>query len=975
MNYRFSQDAPHMIHKTSIILLVMIAFLVGCGKALDKGSATPLTVINVNSGTDTTPPTVVAFAPEGNTVSVSAKITVRFSEAIETTTVDATSFQVVTGGVPITGKISYNSFTRTFTFSPDSPLSNLTTYEVTISGTITDKAGNALGIPTTWSFKTYDLAHTLPQPGFYPVSDTYDPGTVKITYSGPAASINYTIDGTEPSPTNGIPWDGTSTPITISQNTVIKALAYGNASYFDSPVVTGNFFVHSDQPTFNYPGGTYHSDFDLMINPPSSDPSAVLYYETTTGTTSSMPSDPPDPTILSAMYTTPTPIPISGDTTVVKVKVIAVSSGKSPSAVLAGTYTISYYQVGTPTFSPAAGTYDAPQSVYINHDAGSTAYYTTDGSDPKVYGVAYDDGPPAVPIDVAVSTANPIRVYATEPGYTDSAEAAASYIINPAVSSISPNAASNTETNKFVTIYGDRFQPGATVTLTDGTSTINGTGVNVADATKITCYFNLSGATPAYWNVNVADPDTGTATLLTGFRIYADPTGVASWWKLDGDEKDYMGVNDGTNSGLVTFTTDRLGASNGAAVNSSMSDYIQATAVGLPTGSASRTMMGWFRIDSLHTGENFLFGYGMTGTMFKLYVNSLTNRLTLSEGSDIITGGTVLTTGRWYHAAVTYDQSSGTATLYLDGNIEGTATTTLATPVSGGTYLFKVPALFGYLNGALDDVMVLNTVMTQAEVQAVAANGGYLLPPTNLQTWGGASYVYLSWDPSLNATGYDVFRSSGLLSTYSQINTGTVTDTNYTDSSATPGVLYYYKVRATNATMMSDLTKAEPGFIGTYTTLTEGFEWTFAVWWDTPVYTGSADATFTSTDPAQAFGYSDMKLISFTTCTGGCGFNESLALTVTFGTPISIFNLSMYYIYTPGIDAGGNFSVYVNNTRPDLDPVTGLVPFKEQLKTGGWWQRTLNYIGDNNVGTITLVFYDLTDTVEFDADQLKINYK
>jgi phage-related tail fiber protein len=118
-----------------------------------------------------------------------------------------------------------------------------------------------------------------------------------------------------------------------------------------------------------------------------------------------------------------------------------------------------------------------------------------------------------------------------------------------------------------------------------------------------------------------------------------------------------------------------------------------------------------------------------------------------------------------------------------------------------------------------------------------------------------------------------------------------------------------------------------------------------------------------------------MKLTSSTSCTGGCGFGESLTLTVTFGTPISVFNLSMYYIFTPGVDAGGNFSVYINNTNPASDPVTGLVPFKETLRTGGWWQRTLSYLGDHDVNTITLVFYDLTDTVEFDTDQLKINYR
>lgn len=964
------KDVTYMIHKTSTIIILLAAILfIGCGKGLDKGTLSPLSMMKISPTPDGTAPYVTAWAPEGPTVSVSAKITARFSEAIDVATVTASTFQVTAGGVAVTGTISYNSLTKTVTFTPVPALVNLTDYTVTISGTITDKAGIPMGTDKTWSFTTYDLLNTLPRPGFSPLSDTYDSGSVSLTYTGPLpVTIHYTIDGTDPSPTTGTLWDGT--PIPVSTNTVIKAIAFGNPGYYDSPVATGNFYVHSDQPTFTYTGGTYHGDFDLEIFPPSSDPAAIIYYEMTVGTVSSMPADPPDPTTLSGVYTAP--IPIAGDQTVVKIKAIAVSSGKCPSTVITATYIIDYYQVGTPTFSvdPATGPFDTPQSVTINHDAGSSVYYTTNGDDPLLFGSLYDDTP------ISVSDTMTINAYAIASGWIDSAVVTGNFLINPAIASINANAASNSETNLFVSINGERFKAGATVALTDGVSTINGTSVNVVDASKITCYVNLSGASTGYWNVNVTNTDTGTATLLTGFRIYADPTGIASWWKLNGDETDSMGVNDGTITGSITYTSDRFGTASGAAVNSTMVSYISATATGLPTGSASRTMMGWFRADSLGAIDSFLFGYGSGTNSCKLYISNIGNRLTFSDnGMDIIAGMTYLQSGRWYHAAVTYDQSIGTVTLYLDGAVEGTTYTTLSTPVSGQMYMFKAGSPTPYLAGALDDVMVLNTAMTQAEVKAVAANSGYLLPPTGLQTWGGASYVYLSWDASLNATEYDVFRSSGLFSTYTQINTGTVTDTNYTDNSVTPGVIYYYKVRAKNAAMTSDLTKAEAGFIGTYTTLTEGFEWLFQAWWDTPVYTGSTTVVFTSTDPSQAYGNSCMKLTSATSCTGGCGFTESLALTVTFGTPISLFNLSMYYIFTPGVDAGGNFSVYINNTDPASDPVTGLVPFKETLRTGGWWQRTLYYLGDHDVNTITLVFYDLTDTVEFDADQLKINYK
>jgi len=960
----------------AIVMLLMAVIFIGCSKGLDQGKATPVSFLEITTAPttpDITQPSVSAHSPTGSGIALSTKVSVKFDENMLQSTVTSSTFQVTAGGVPVPGKVSYNFLTKAYTFTPDSNLSYLTDYTATISGLVTDKAGNTLnGGDYSWTFTTQDAAR-LPTPGFSPVSGTYDSDTVTIIYSGPTANIYFTTDTTDPSPSNGTLYDGN--PISISAYTQIRAIACENPGYYDSFIATGDFSFHTGQPTLSYTGGTYHNDISVELFPPSGDPSALLFYEMTAGTISSPPADPPIPTTSSTGYTGP--IDISGDYTVVKITAIAVASGKSDSVPLAATYTIDYYQTGTPTFSVPAGSHDEPQSVTISHDPGSTLIYTLDGSDPT------DPMNPNLQTDVnnpviAVDSSMVLTAYAVMSGWRDSEVASASYIINPGIDYINPNAASNNETSLSVLIRGERFDPAATVSLTDGVSTISPLTTSWMDSTALQCTFDLTGATAGYWSLAVTNPDTGTATLVDGFRMYEDPAGIVSWWKLDGDATDSAGPNDGNNSGAVTYALDRFGAAGGAAVNSSMSDYIQATATGLPTGSSPRTMMGWFRIDAMHTGENFLFGYGTGTKYFKIYVNSLTNRLVLSEdGMDILAGTTALTTGRWYHVAATYDGT--TAQLYLDGMAEGSTAATFATSAFA-MYLFKVGALFPWLNGALDDVMVLSTVLSQSEVQQVAANGGYLLPPVNLQA--SKTYVtqiVLTWNPMLNATGYDVFRSTSLLGTYTQINAGAVTDATYTDAAVSAGTLYYYKVRAVNSATSSDLTKAEVGYTyGTLTTLTEGFEWTIASWWDVsptqPVVTGSTGASFGSTPP-QYDGYSQMTVASSTTCTGGCGHTESLALTKTFAAPISYFTLSLYYIFTPGADVGGNFSVYVNNIDPSDDPAYGLAPFAQELKTGGWWQRNLFYMGDNDIDSVTIIFYDLTDTAEFNVDLLKLNYK
>ena len=69
---------------------------------------------------------------------------------------------------------------------------------------------------------------------------------------------------------------------------------------------------------------------------------------------------------------------ISANTTL---KAIAYESGMADSTVTSGVYTI---QCAAPTFTPAAGTYTAAQSVTISTTtSGATIRYTTDGSTPE----------------------------------------------------------------------------------------------------------------------------------------------------------------------------------------------------------------------------------------------------------------------------------------------------------------------------------------------------------------------------------------------------------------------------------------------------------------------------------------------------------------------------------------------------------------------------------------------------------------
>ncbi len=172
---------------------------------------------------------------------------------------------------------------------------------------------------------------------------------------------------------------------------------------------------------------------------------ALIYY-TTNGTT---------PTTASTLYTGP--ITVSSTTTI---NAIAAASGYSNSAVATATYTINSPPAATPTFSPAAGTYTAAQSVTLSDPTpGALIYYTTNGTTPTTASNLYT-GP------IAVSTTTTIKALAVASGFLNSAVATATYTIQPAASGPSYGAGFASSTG--LTLNGPAKITSSRLRLTDG---------------------------------------------------------------------------------------------------------------------------------------------------------------------------------------------------------------------------------------------------------------------------------------------------------------------------------------------------------------------------------------------------------------------------------------------------------------------------------------------------------------------------
>ncbi|MDH3436009.1 MAG: Ig-like domain-containing protein [Betaproteobacteria bacterium] len=158
------------------------------------------------SGPDTTPPVVSIVSPANGATNVptTSTVSVTFNEAMNSSTINATTFTVTAGGTPVAGAISSSG--TTYTFTPSGSLATDTLHTVTVTTGATDVAGNAMAANFTSSFTTVSVPVTVDvsigDNFFTPQSITIKVGdTVRWTNNG--AALHTTTSGTSPT-ANGI---------------------------------------------------------------------------------------------------------------------------------------------------------------------------------------------------------------------------------------------------------------------------------------------------------------------------------------------------------------------------------------------------------------------------------------------------------------------------------------------------------------------------------------------------------------------------------------------------------------------------------------------------------------------------------------------------------------------------------------------------------------------------------------------------
>jgi hypothetical protein len=116
---------------------------------------------NNNNNADKTPPSIISVNPVNNTLSVAvnSKVTVTFSEAMNSATITSSTFNLKQGTASIAGTVTCSG--NIATFSPSVSLTGGTAYTATVTTGVQDAAGNAIAANYTWNFTTITVSAGL----------------------------------------------------------------------------------------------------------------------------------------------------------------------------------------------------------------------------------------------------------------------------------------------------------------------------------------------------------------------------------------------------------------------------------------------------------------------------------------------------------------------------------------------------------------------------------------------------------------------------------------------------------------------------------------------------------------------------------------------------------------------------------------------------------------------------------------------
>ncbi|MBN6037107.1 sialidase family protein [Amycolatopsis sp. 195334CR] len=193
---------------------------------------------------------------------------------------------------------------------------------------------------------------------------------------------------------------------------------------------------------------------------------------------------------------------------------------------------------------------------------------------------------------------------------------------------------------------------------------------------------------------------------------------------------DAAGANHAYLRGGPAFGTGRLGK---ALTLDGKDDYVQLPfAEALATGGGDFTWSGWFNYGASTASQSLLWAYNQGEGFSQVWLRAEpgSNRLRAHlengpTGSITVDAPGALNDQKWHHFALT--RSGGTASLYVDGKLAGSASGLTGSVSPGRPFAIHLgQRLDGQyrLQGSLDEIRLYGRSLTAAEISALATGSG-----------------------------------------------------------------------------------------------------------------------------------------------------------------------------------------------------------------------------------------------------------
>jgi len=295
--------------------------------------------------------------------------------------------------------------------------------------------------------------------------------------------------------------------------------------------------------------------------------------------------------------------------------------------------------------------------------------------------------------------------------------------------------------------------------------------------------------------------------LVGGIAEAADPN-LVSHWRLDEGIRLTAYDSAGSHNAAIYGAEWTSDGKYGGALVFDGDDYARAGNLGI-TGDWTITF--WAN-SSNNTGNVYYpigLSYPYAGIIMGGVHTSVIQRISIYDGTALLRGKTAITTGTWYHVAIT--KKGADYSIYVHGAHEKTG------PLNDINLTdFKIAVrsdMFGYFKGTIDDIGVWNRALTLGDVEDpepgtinyVITNGvsgpGYGVawnPRPFIEQTGVANDVELKWRPGECTTEVDEHRVY-LSTNFDGVNQGTVPCVRVAEPTYAPGVLvlnvtYYWRV-------------------------------------------------------------------------------------------------------------------------------------------------------------------------------------